>query len=429
MLKLKLNLSEKKKRIYAWALYDWANSAFAAVILAAVLPIFYKDVAAVNLPGNLATSYWGYTQTIAMVIIALVSPVLGAAADYSDSKKLFLKFFVGLGTAGTALLYFVGAGDYLWASLFFIIANIGFSGGNVFYDGFLTDISEQSSIDYISSLGYAAGYLGGGLLLALNLLLISQPESFGFAGTTSALQFSFLSVALWWFIFSLPAFKYLPASEKKLSKIPLQKYLKAAFQRLKSTFIDVRKYRELWKFLLAFWIYNDGIGTIIRMAAIYGREVGIGQSDLIGALLLTQFVGIPFALFFAKIAEKITAKKGIYIALVTYTVITFYGFFLDSAFDFWILAAVVGMVQGGAQALSRSLYGVMVPAEKSAEFFGFFGVSSKFAAIIGPTIFAYTGQLTGSSRYGIIAVALFFILGIFFLSRVDVEKGKLEAKS
>ncbi|MFP4021745.1 MAG: MFS transporter [Halanaerobium sp.] len=422
-------MEEQKKTVYAWAMYDWANSAFATVILAAVLPIFYKDVAGINLPGNLATSYWGYTQTIAMIIIALISPVLGAAADYSDSKKSFLKFFIFLGVTGTALLFFVNQGDYLLASFFFIIANIGFSGGNVFYDGFLTDISDSESIDYISSLGYAAGYLGGGLLLALNLLMISKPALFGISSVTAAVQISFITVAGWWLIFSLPAFKYLPESKKKVEKVPLKKYTVMAFGRLKSTFVNIRKYRELWKFLLAFWLYNDGIGTIIRMAAIYGREVGIGQTDLIGALLLTQFVGIPFALIFAKIAGQITAKKGIYLALMIYTAITIYGYFLDSALDFWILAGIVGMVQGGAQALSRSLYGAMVPESKSAEFFGFFGVSSKFAAIVGPSVFAYTGQLTGSSRYGIIAVASFFILGMFFLSRVDVEKGKLEAKS
>jgi len=422
-------MDKHKKTVYAWAMYDWANSAFATVILAAVLPIFYKDVAGINLPGNLATSYWGYTQTIAMIIIAFIAPILGAAADYSDSKKTFLKFFVFLGVTGTALLFFVNQGDYLLASLFFVIANIGFSGGNVFYDGFLPDVSDSDSIDYVSSLGYAAGYLGGGLLLAVNLLMISQPGLFGISSITTATQISFVTVAVWWFVFSLPAFKYLPDPEKRIEKIPLKQYTKMAFGRLKSTFVNIRKYRELWKFLLAFWIYNDGIGTIIRMAAIYGREVGIAQTDLIGALLLTQFVGIPFALIFAKIAGKITAKKGIYLALIIYTGITFYGYFLDSALDFWILAGIVGMVQGGAQALSRSLYGSMVPASKSAEFFGFFGVSSKFAAIFGPSVFAYTGQLTGSSRYGIIAVALFFILGIFFLSRVDVEKGKSEAKS
>ena len=364
-----------------------------------------------------------------MIIIAVISPILGAAADYSDSKKSFLKFFVFLGITGTALLFFVNEGNYLLASFFFIIANIGFSGGNVFYDGFLTDISDSDSIDYVSSLGYAAGYLGGGLLLAVNLLMISKPGLFGISSVTAATQISFVTVAVWWLLFSLPAFKYLPDPEKKVKKIPLGEYTKMAFGRLKSTFVHIRKYRELWKFLLAFWLYNDGIGTIIRMATIYGREVGIGQTDLIGALLLTQFVGIPFALIFAKIAGKITAKKGIYLALIIYTGITFYGYFLDSALDFWILAGIVGMVQGGAQALSRSLYGAMVPESKSAEFFGFFGVSSKFAAIIGPTIFAYTGQLTGSSRYGILAVASFFILGMIFLSRVDVEKGKLEAKS
>lgn len=211
-------MDKQKKTIYAWAIYDWANSAFATVILAAVLPIFYKDVAGINLPGNLATSYWGYTQTIAMIIIAVVSPILGAAADYSDSKKSFLKFFVFLGITGTAFLFFVSEGSYLLASFFFIIANIGFSGGNVFYDGFLTDISESDSIDYVSSLGYAAGYLGGGLLLSFNLLMISKPSLFKISSVTKATQISFITVAIWWLIFSLPAFKYLPESKKKLRK-------------------------------------------------------------------------------------------------------------------------------------------------------------------------------------------------------------------
>ncbi len=421
-------MDNEKKTIYAWALYDWGNSAFATVILAAVLPIFYKDVAGVNLPGNLATSYWGYTQTIAMLFIAFISPILGAAADYSDSKKSFLKFFVFIGVTGTALLYFVNQGNYILASLFFILGNIGFSGANVFYDGFLTDISDHKSIDSISTLGYAAGYLGGGLILALNLFMISKPSFFGIKSVTSATQISFLSVAFWWFLFSLPAFKYLPDAKKEVPKLKFKKYTEMAFERLKNTFIHVRRYRELWKFLLAFWLYNDGIGTIIRMATIYGREVGIGQSDLIGALLLTQFVGIPFALLFGKIAGWISAKRGIYITLTIYTLITFYGYFLDSALDFWILAGIVGMVQGGAQALSRSLYGAMVPEDKSAEFFGFFGVSSKFAAVIGPTVFAYTAQITGSSRNGIAVVALFFIVGMLLLSRVDVEKGRIEAK-
>jgi UMF1 family MFS transporter len=419
-------MQAEKKTIYAWAAYDWANSAFATVILATVLPIFYRDVAGVNLPGNLATSYWGYTQTIAMLIIALLSPLLGAAADYSDAKKKFLKTFVILGVTGTALLFFVGSGNYLIASCFFILANLGFAGGNIFYDSFLPEISKSVSIDHVSSLGYAAGYLGGGLLLAVNLILISKPALFKISSSIRASQISFLTVAIWWLLFSLPAFKYLPEPEQDLSDLSVVKYWQIALKRLQFTWTNLHQYQELWKFLLAFWLYNDGIGTIIRMATIYGREIGIAQSDLIGALLLTQFIAFPCALLFAKIAAKITAKRGIYLALIIYIIVTLYGYFLDSAFDFWLLAAVVGLVQGGAQALSRSLYGSMIPADKSAEFFGFFGVSSKFASLLGPTVFAYTAQLTGDSRYGILSITIFFVLGIILLSRVNVEKAREE---
>ena len=422
-------MNKEKKQIYSWALYDWANSAFATTILSAVLPIFYKDVAAVNLPNNLATSYWGYTQTGAMIVIAVLSPILGAIADHSDSKKFFLRVFAYLGIIGTGLLFFINEGNYILASLFFIIANIGFSGGNVFYDGFLPDITDNTKIDYVSSLGYSAGYLGGGILLAINLLMISKPSLFGINGTLMATKLSFVTVSIWWFLFSIPTFKYLPDPEKRKEILEVKKYASIGFNRVKNTLANIREYRELWKFLIAFWLFNDGIGTIIRMATIYGREVGIGQSDLIGALLLTQFIGIPCALIFGKIGEKIGAKKGIYIALIVYTLITINGYFLDSALDFWILAGMVGLVQGGAQALSRSLYGSMVPRNKTAEFFGFYGISSKFAAIVGPTVFAYMGQLTGSSRYGIISVAGFFILGMIVLTTVDVEKGRKEAKN
>jgi UMF1 family MFS transporter len=410
-------------------LYDWANSAFATTILAAVLPIFYNDVAAVNLPDNVATSYWGYTQAIAMLIIALITPVLGAVADYSKSKKIFMKLFVFIGVIGTALLFFIIEGRYLLASVFFILANIGFSGGNIFYDSFLPIITKKDKIDYVSSMGYAAGYLGGGLLLLINLLMIMRPQMFGIANTTLATRIAFVTVAIWWIIFSIPAFINLPESRVGLGKFTLGPYIKQGFHRVKNTFTHVKKYKELFKFLIAFWIYNDGIGTIIRMATIYGREVGIGQNDLIGALLLTQVVGIPFTLIFGKLGEKIGAKKGIYISLTVYLIITILGYNLDSALDFWILAGLVGTVQGGAQALSRSLYGALIPENKSAEFYGFYGISSKFAAITGPFVFALVGQITGSSRYGILAVASFFIIGIILLYTVDVDKGIEESVS
>lgn len=416
-----------KKIIYSWVLYDWANSAFATTILAAVLPIYYNDVAAANLPDNLATSYWGYTQAIAMLIIALITPILGAVADYSKSKKIFLKLFIYIGITGTGLLFFITEGMYLLASLFFIIANIGFSGGNIFYDSFLPIITKKDKIDYVSSMGYSAGYMGGGLLLLINLLMIMKPALFGIPDTLIATRLTFITVAIWWLVFSIPALINLPESRIGLGKFTFGPYIKQGVSRVLNTFRNVRKYKELWKFLIAFWIYNDGIGTIIRMATIYGREIGIGQNDLIGALLLTQVIGIPFTLIFGKLAEKIGAKKGIYISLFVYLIITVMGYRLDSALDFWILAGLVGTVQGGAQSLSRSLYGTLIPNEKSAEFFGFYGISSKFAAITGPFVFALVGQLTGSSRYGILAVASFFIFGMIMLSTVNVKQGVKES--
>ena len=414
----------KNKKIFSWVLYDWANSAFATTILATVLPIFYKDVAAKGLPANLATSYWGYTQTIAMLIIAIIAPVLGAMADYSRSRTYFLKLFAFLGITGTGLLYFINEGNYIMASAFFIMGSMGFSGANVFYDSLLPLITNKDKIDFVSSLGYASGYLGGGLLLLINLLMITKPSYFGIPNTLTATKLSFVSVSLWWLLFSLPIFKNMPDIQQEKMSLQFKKYTVIGFNRLKKTFINARQYRELWKFLLAFWIYNDGIGTIIRMATIYGREIGIGQTDLIGALLMTQFIGIPFTIIFGKLGEKIGAKKGIIIALMVYLLITIKGYFLTTAFDFWLLAGLVGTVQGGAQALSRSLFGTMIPTEKSAEFFGFYGISSKFSAITGPFIFALVGQLTGSSRLGIISVAAFFIIGIALLLKVDVKKGQ-----
>ena len=412
-----------KKEIYSWILYDWANSAFATTVLAVVLPIFYKDFAAANLADTVATSYWGYTQTIAMLIIAFLAPILGAMADYSGSQKSFFKSFVFLGATGTALLFFIQQGNYLTTSLFFIVANIGFAGGNIFYDSFLPIIAPNQKLDYISGIGYSTGYLGGGLLLALNLVMISKPQLFGI-NELLATKLSFVSVAIWWLLFSVPAFYFLPQGIKKGPDLNGIEYIKNGFNQLKETLKNISRYRELLKFLVAFWIYNDGIGTIIRMATIYGREIGIERTDLIGAMLLTQFIGIPCALAFGKLGEKIGAKKGIIIALIVYLLITIRGYFLTTALDFWILAGLVGLVQGGAQALSRSLYGSMIPKEKTSEFYSFFGISSKFAAITGPLVFGMVGQLTGSSKLGVLAIAGFFVLGIVILSTVDVEKGR-----
>lgn len=417
---------KNKKTIYSWIMYDWANSAFATTVMATVLPIFYTDVIAKDLPKHVATSYWGYTTTIAMFLVALFAPILGAVADKSNSKKHFFKFFAYLGIIATATLYLVNSGQYVLTSFIFIIASIGFSGGNIFYDSFLPIISNEKT-DYISSLGFSAGYLGGGILLSFNLLLIMKPGFFGI-NALLATKLSFLLVAIWWFIFSIPAFKNLPNDKNRIKKYKISKYTIKGFKELIKTLKNLKKHSELFKFLIAFWFFNDGVGTIMRMATIYGREVGIGATSLIGALLMTQVIGIPFTILFGKIAEKISTKYGIIITLIIYIIISIRGYYLVTKIDFWILAGLVGTVQGGVQALSRSLFSKMVPKDKSSEFFGFYGISSKFSAITGPLVFAFISQLTGSSKNGIIAISLFFLVGIIMLLKVDVQKGIFQSK-
>ncbi|WP_070120370.1 MFS transporter [Bacillus marinisedimentorum] len=416
----------KKKEIFSWTMYDWANSAFATTIMAAVLPIFYYDVAAKNLERTTATSYYGYSQSIAMILVAFLAPILGALADYSSSKKKFLRFFAYMGILASILLAFTGEGDYILVSVLLIIGTIGYSGGNVFYDAFLPEVAPREDIDKVSARGYAFGYIGGGLLLLVNLAMILKPEMFGIPNTLIATQISFASVGVWWFIFSLPFFRNVEEKvivKRKMTGSPVT----IAFKRLKETFTEINQYKNLLIFLVAFWLYNDGISTIIKMATIYGRDIGIGSNDLIAALLITQFVGIPFAFLFGWLATKISPKRSLYIALFIYVIIIIFGYFMQTALHFYMLAVTVGFVQGGSQALSRSIFGSMVPENRHAEFFGFYGISAKFSAIFGPFVFALVGQLTGSSRLGIVSLLIFFVAGIFLLTKVDIEKGKLEA--
>ncbi len=418
---------KNKKAVFSWVLYDFGNSAFATTIMAAVLPVFYYDVAAKGLDESLAASYWGYSQSIAVLLVAILAPILGAISDYSAAKKKFLRFFCYMGVLASILLAFVGEGDYIFASILLIVGTIGFSGGNVFYDAFLPEIAEEKEIDKVSADGFAWGYVGGGLLLAINILMILKYEWFGLANATVASQVSFASVGIWWFVFSIPLFKNIH-EEKKTTAKREHSYMKIGFTRVISTFKEIKRYKQLLIFLFAFWLYNDGISTIIKMATIYGRDIGIDSHALITALLITQFVGIPCTFFFGWLAKKITAKKALTFSLYIYLGIVILGYFMTSAIHFYLLAISVGFVQGGAQSLSRSIYGRMVPADKQAEFFGFYGISSKFAAVFGPFIFALVGQLTGSSRFGIISLIIFFIAGIVLLKFVDIERGMKEAK-
>ena len=414
---------EHKKIVRSWKMYDWANSAFATSIMAAVLPEFYSSFAGATLDKTTATSYWGYSNTIAMLIVAITAPLLGAMADHSGAKKRFLGSFAAVGIVATALLIGTGKGMWLYASLLYIFGRVGFGGGNIFYDSLLPHVARSGEIDRVSAEGYAYGYLGGGILLALNLLMIMKPGLFGIPDAAWASRISFLSVAIWWALFSIPIFKNVSEPLAVVSRDESTRPFVAGYQRLKRTFRDIRRFRELITFLVAFWLYNDGVGTIIIMAVIFGAEIGIGTTHLIGAILMVQFLGIPFTLLFGRLPRRLGTKNSILCALGIYVIVTILGYFMQKPLHFWLLAFLVSMVQGGTQALSRSMYGSMSPPSKSAEFFGFYNVSSKFAGIIGPALFGVVGQVTGTSRLSIIAIVIFFVAGAMILATVNQAKG------
>jgi MFS transporter, UMF1 family len=493
-------VKSSRRIVNSWIMFDWANSAFATTTMAAVLPVFFSTMAAKGaLTPVQASSTWGVTQTLGLLLVAFTAPILGAIADYSGSKKKFLAAFAIPGMVAASLMVFIGTGDWLLAAALYIIGEIGFSGSGIFYDSLLPHVAGRDEIDSVSTRGYAMGYLGGGLLLAINIVMIQMPgplgitalgARFGIGGTEMATRLSLLSVGIWWAIFSIPLFRNVPEPrQSRLAGDRIESPVKGGFDRLLATFRELRLYRQLLIFVVAFWIYNDGIGTIIKMATIYGAEIGIGQIDLIGALLLTQFVGIPFSLLFGRlprrgdpqqafflsyvlynaitlpiigilaprfgitsgpmavvivlvnqapafllswfvgrrllagVATRIRTKQAILLALVVYSVVSVWGYFMHTAVEFWLLAVMVGLVQGGSQALSRSMFGNMVPKAQTAEFFGFYDMSSKFAGIIGPLVFAVVGQLAGSSRLSIVSLIVFFVVGGLILSRVDEDEG------
>jgi UMF1 family MFS transporter len=419
-----------RPELRAWALYDWANSAFWTTIIATVFPIYFTRVAAADLPPAVATARYATATTVAMVIIAVLSPILGAMADYAGAKMKMLGGFLGLGVLATACMVFIGRGDWKLATLLFVAGNIGVTGSIVFYESLLPHIASEKERDIVCSAGFALGYLGGGLLLAVNLLWISKPALFGLSGEGMASRLSFLSVAVWWLGFSIPLFRKVPEPPRRLEadESAGQNPLRVAFARLGETFRELRVYRHAFLMLAAFLIYNDGIITIIRMAASYGAELGLPDGVLISALLLTQIVGIPFAFLFGWLAGGIGAKRAIFIALAVYTFISVVGYYMKTAAHFYFLAVLVGTVQGGSQALSRSLFANIIPQHKSSEFFGFFGVFDKFAGIFGPALFALTIMATGSSRNAVLSVIFFFVAGAILLAFVDVAEGRRVAR-
>ena len=419
-----------RRELRGWALYDWANSAFATVIGAAVFPIFYANVAAADLPANEATARYAFTASIALALMALLMPVLGAVADYLEVKKRLLGTFLALGALDTATMFFIGRGDWVFASALFVLGHVGLSGATVFYNSLLPHIAREGEVDRVSSAGYALGYLGGGLLLAINLTWILFPETIGLADAEVATRLSFVSVAVWWAGFSIPLFRCVPEPPRRLERDEVAGLnpVRVGVTRLVKTFREIRGYRQAFLFLLAFLAYNDGIGTINGMAAAYGTEIGLARFHLIGAILLVQFVGMPCTFLTGVLAGRLGAKRTLYLALSAYVVISGLAYFMTTALHFYALAILIGAVVGGSQALSRSLYASLIPRHKSAEFFAFLTVGSKFTGILGPATFGWVSLMTGTSRLSILAIMAFFVIGIVLLRRVDVPSGQHAAR-
>jgi len=426
MLLSRLGLDRPELR--AWAYYDWANSAFMTTIIAAVFPIYYASVAAKGIDPGQATFWFSIATTGALAFVAVTAPVLGALADTAAMKKPLLMAFQSIGVLSCFAMVFITEGRWQLALGLFVLGNIGVSGAFTFYDSLLPHIARPEELDRVSSAGYALGYLGGGLLLAVNLAWIQKPEWFGMADAGVAARVSFASVGVWWLAFSIPLFRRVPEPAASGRPHGMRSLVAGSFVQLGGTLRELRRFRQAFLMLLAFLVYNDGINTIIRMASIYGTAVGIAQQHLILALLLVQFVGIPFSFLFGRLAGLIGAKRSVFVALVVYTGISVLGYFMDSALDFYVLAFLVGTVQGGSQALSRSLFASMIPRQKSSEFFAFFAVFEKFAGIIGPAIFAAAVGTTGSSRVAILSVILFFAAGALLLAFVRVPEGQRIAR-
>ena len=419
----------KKRTIWGWALYDWANSAFATTVMAVFFPGFFKQFWNAGTDITVSTARLGFGSAAASLIVALIAPMMGAIADHGAKRKRFLILFTFFGVAMTAILPFVPKGQWTFALWIYIGASIGFSGGIVFYDGLLPHVAPPHRVDQVSSLGYAMGYLGGGLLLLVNVLMTVKPEVFGLAGTAQAVQFSFAAVAVWWGGFALLAFFWLPP-DPVAPKQPYLRLMAAGWRQLLTTFTTIRQHKNAFIFLLAYWCYIDGVDTIVRMAVDYGMSIGFVFKDLVVALLITQFIGFPSALLFGQLGHRWGVRRSIYLALCVYMGVAVYGATMDRVSEFYALAAVIGLVQGGIQALSRSYFTRLIPAQNSAEYFGFYNMLGKFAAIVGPVLMGLTGLVikhsllpldatpdqaaaisTLAARFSIASILLLFLIG------------------
>ena len=420
-------MRDDSRSIWSWALYDWANSAFATTVMAGFFPLFFKGYWTNPDNPTQSTFALGLANAAASVIVAALAPVLGAVADRGSAKKRFLLLFTFLGCVMTGALWLVERGDWPLAVLFYVAANVGFSGGMTFYDSLLPGVAPAERIDYASSLGYALGYFGGGVLFSLNVLMYLKPALFGIADGATAIRIAFLSVGLWWALFALPLFLFVrePAVREPA---PLGRAFGQGWRQLTGTLREIRRLRVVGLFLIAYWLYIDGVDTIIRMAVDFGITLGFPASALITALLMVQFLAFPATLLYLRVAGRLGVKPAILIAVAGYCGITVVGYFMDTQWHFFALAAGVALFQGSVQALSRSLYARIIPANRAAEFYGFYNMLGKFAAVIGPAMLGSVALLTGNIRYGIVSILILFVAGGWLLSRVDIAEGERIAR-
>ena len=416
-------MKENKRAVWSWAFYDWGNSAYSTTVMAGFFPLFFKEYWADPHNPNQSTFYLGMANSIASIVVASFAPLLGSIADQGSAKKKFLTFFAFLGVIMTGGLWMVSQGNWQMAVLFYVMATIGFASGNVFYDSLLPGLASEERVDVVSSLGFGLGYLGGGLLFLVNVFMYLKPEIFGISDGATAIKLSFLSVAVWWAVFTIPLILFVP-EPKNYDSVNIKNAIQMGWIQLIQTFKEIRNMKVVGTFLLAYFFYIDGVDTIIKMAVDYGMSLNFSGESLIIALLIVQFVAFPAALVYGRLASKVGIKTAIMIGIIAYSFITLLGYFITKTWHFYVLAILIGLFQGGIQALSRSLYTRIIPAEKSAEFFGFYNMLGKFAAIIGPTLMGTISLVTGSARLGILSILLLFILGAFLLNKVDLDEGK-----
>lgn len=402
-----------QKKVFAWALYDWANSAFATTVMVVFFPLFFKQYLTAGQDATTSTAWLAYANGISSFVLAIMAPWLGALADKGNAHVRMLAVFTAVGVLPTAALAFVAPGDWLTAAILFAVASLGFWGSIIFYDSMLVQVAPRERIDSVSGFGYALGYLGGGLLLVINILMYSKPALFGLPDAESAIRASFVTVAVWWVLFSMPLVR--SGLRAQAPAIGAVRAAREGFAELARTFRDVRTFRPVVFFLLAYWMYIDGVNTIMKMAVDYGLALGFPADSLIVGILMIQFIGFPATLLFGWLGDRISPLVGIFVAIAVYTAVTFYAVVMTQVQEFYIMATAIGCVQGAIQAMSRSYYGRLIPPERAGEFFGFYNMMGKFASVLGPFLMGTAALLTGDSRKAILSVALLFVGGAVML--------------